>query len=152
MAEKDTAVAAKAAVGRPKAANGRQRAAHRLRLGAAAQPRPPICLKIDSLAYNWLIRLLSSTHAQAVNLSVCLCHRPNDMHTGIWTQWVYKYNGDQIQQINGLGLVWIRSILGTGAKMFVGHSINRVLSAHAHAVLNYQTTPTEAFERTLDIC
>ena len=35
VAEKDTAAAAKAAVGRPKAAVGRQRAAHRLRLAAA---------------------------------------------------------------------------------------------------------------------
>ena len=52
VAEKDTAAAAKAAVGRPKAAVGRQRAAHRLRLTAVAQPRPPICSKIDSLAYN----------------------------------------------------------------------------------------------------
>ena len=42
---KDTAVAAHATVGRPKAAVGHQRAAHRLRLGAAAQPCPPICLK-----------------------------------------------------------------------------------------------------------
>ena len=70
VAEKDTAAAAKAAVGRPKAAVGRQRAAHRLRLAAAARPRPPICLKIDSLAYNGLIRLLSRTHAQAVSLSI----------------------------------------------------------------------------------
>ena len=54
VAEKDTAAAAKAAVGRPKAAIGRQRAANRLWLAAAAQPRPPICLKIDSLAYDWL--------------------------------------------------------------------------------------------------
>ena len=38
VAEKDTAAAAQ---GRPKAAVGRQRAAHRLRLAAAAQPRPP---------------------------------------------------------------------------------------------------------------
>ena len=68
VAEKDTAAAAKAAV-------GRQRAAHRLRLAAAAQPRPPKRLKIDSLAYNWLTRLLSRTHAQAVSLS---CHRPHD--------------------------------------------------------------------------
>ena len=78
--EKDTAAAAKAAVGRPKAAVGRERAAYRLRLAAAAQPRPPICLKIDSLAYDWLTRLLSRTHAQGVSLSVCLCHRPHDMH------------------------------------------------------------------------
>ena len=78
VAEKDTVAAAKAAVGRPKAAVGRQRAAHRLRLAAAAQPRPPKRLKIDSLAYNWLIRLLSRTHAQAVSLSDCLCHRPHD--------------------------------------------------------------------------
>ena len=95
------------------------------RPSAAARPRPPICLKIDSLAYNWLIRLLSHTHAQAVSLSivyglsVCLCHRPHDMHRHLGT---VGYNGDQIQQRNGLGLVWIRSILGTGAKMFVGHS------------------------------
>ena len=109
VAEKDTAAAAKAAVGRPKAAVGRQRAAHRLRLAAAAQPRPLICLKVDSLAYNWLIRLLSRTHAQAVSLSVCLCHRPHDMHRHLGT---VGYNGDQIQQRNGLCLVWIRSILG----------------------------------------
>ena len=93
VAEKDTAVAAKAAVGRPKAAIGRQRAAHRLRLAAAAQPRPPICLKIDSLAYDWLTRLLSRTHAQGVSLSVCLCHRPHDMHRHLGT---VGYNGDQI--------------------------------------------------------
>ena len=60
---------------------------------------------------------------------------------GIWAQ-----NGDQVQQRNGLGLVWIRSILGTGAKML---AINRVLSANAHAELTYQTTPTAAFKRTL---
>ena len=50
VAEKDTAAAAKAAIGRPKAAVGRQRAAHRLRLAGAAE----ICLKI---AYEWLTRL-----------------------------------------------------------------------------------------------
>ena len=54
LAEKDTAAAAKPRWGRSKAAVGRQRAAHRLRLAAAAQPRPLICLKIDSLAYEWL--------------------------------------------------------------------------------------------------
>ena len=54
VAEKDTAAAAKAAVGRLKAAVGRQRAAHRLRLATAARSRPPISLKIDSLAYEWL--------------------------------------------------------------------------------------------------
>ena len=112
VAEKDTAAAAKATVSRPKATVGRQRAAHRLRLAAAAQPRPPIFLKIDSLAYNWLTRLLSRTHAQAVGLSVCLCHRPHDMHRHLGT---VGYNGDQIQQRNGLGLVRIRSILVTGA-------------------------------------
>ena len=68
VAEKDTAVVAKAAVGHPKAAVGRQMAAHRLRLAAAAQLRPPICLKIDSLAYEWLTRLLSRMHAQAASL------------------------------------------------------------------------------------
>ena len=113
VAEKDTAAAAQAAVGRPKAANGRQRAAHRLRLAAAAQPRPPICLKIDSLAYNWLIRLLSSTHAQAVNLSVCLYHRPNDMHTGIWTQWVItaiKYNKETDSTSFGFDRYWVKGL------------------------------------------
>ena len=139
VAEKDTAAAAKAAVGRPKAAVGRQRAAHRLRLAAAARPRPPICLKIDSLAYNGLIRLLSRTHAQAVSLSVSLCHCPHELHRHLGT---VGYNGDQIQQRNGLGLVWIRSILGTGAKIFVGHSYqprafcpcarSTNLPAHAH--------------------
>ena len=78
VAEKDTAAAAKAAMGRPKAAVGRQRAAHRLRLAAVAQPRPPICLKLDSLAYYWLTRLLSRTHAQGVSLPVYLCYRPHD--------------------------------------------------------------------------
>ena len=91
MAEKDTAAAAKAAVGRLKAAVGRQRAAHQLRLAAAAQPRPPICLKIDSLAYEWLTSLLSSTHAQVVS-SVCLRHRPHDMHRHLGT---VCYNGDK---------------------------------------------------------
>ena len=113
MAEKDTAAAAKAAVGRPKAAVGRQRAAHRLRLAAAAQPRPPKRLKIDSLAYNWLIRLLSRTHAQAVNCQSVFVIVRTIMHRHLGT---VGYNGDQIQQRNGLGLVWIRSILGTGAK------------------------------------
>ena len=69
VAEKDTGAAANAAVGRPKAAIGRQRAAHRLRLAAAAQPRQPICLKIDSLPYNRLT--LYRAQAQAVSLSVC---------------------------------------------------------------------------------
>ena len=73
VAEKDTAAAAQAAIGRSKAAVGRQRAAHRLRLAAAAQPRPPICLKNYSQAYDWLTRLLSRTHAHGVSLSVCLC-------------------------------------------------------------------------------
>ena len=100
---------------RPKPLWGRQRAAHRLRLVAAAGPRPPICLKIDSLAYEWLTRLLFRTHAQAVSLS---CHRPHDMHRHLGT---VDYNGE-IQQRNGLGLVWIRLILATGAKMLVGHA------------------------------
>ena len=85
MAEKDTAAEAKAAVTRPIATVGRQRAAHRLRLAAAAQPRPPICLKIDSLAYEWLTRLLSRMHAQAASLSVCLCNRLHDMHRHLGT-------------------------------------------------------------------
>ena len=82
VAEKDTAAAAKAAVGRPKAAVGRQKAARRLRLAAAAEPRPPICLKFNSLAHDRLTRLLSRTHAQGINYmySVCLCHGPHDMH------------------------------------------------------------------------
>ena len=143
---------AKAAVGRPKAAVGRQRAAYRLRLAAAAQPHPPICLKIDSLAYNWLIRLLSRTHAQVVSLSVCLCHHPHDMHRHLGT---VGYNGDQIQQRNRLGLIWIRSILATGANcnmlVLLVTPINCVLSAHAHAVPTYQTTPTAAFKHTVSI-
>ena len=40
VAEKDTAAAAKATVGHPKATFGCQRAAHRLRLAATAQLRP----------------------------------------------------------------------------------------------------------------
>ena len=142
MAEKDTAAAAQAAVGRPKAAVGRQRAAHRLRLAAAAQPRPPICLKNYSLAYDWLTRPLSRAHAQGISLSVCLYHRPHDMHRHLGT---VGYNGDQIQQRNGLGLVWIRSTLAIGAKMLVGHAYQPRASTHARAVLTYQTTPTPAF-------
>ena len=98
---------------------GRQRAAHQLQLAAVAQPHPPICLKIDSLAYEWLTRLLSRTHVQAASLSVCLCDRPHDMHRHLGTM---GYNGDKIQQRNGLGLIWIRLILATGAKMLVGHA------------------------------
>ena len=52
VAEKDTAAAAKAAMGHPS--------------------------KIDSLPYNWLTKLLSRTHAQEVSLSVCLFHRPHE--------------------------------------------------------------------------
>ena len=63
VAEKDTAVAAQAAVGRLKAAVGHQRAAHWLWLAAAAQPCPPICLKNYFLAYDWLTRPLSCMHA-----------------------------------------------------------------------------------------
>ena len=121
MAEKDTAAAAKAAV-------GRQRAAHRLRLAAAAQPRPPICLKIDSLAYNRLIRLLS----QAVSLSVCLCHL---ICIGIWAQWVItaiKYNRETDSASFGFDRYWVK-----GLKCLLVTPINRVLSAHAHAVLPY---------------
>ena len=117
VAEKDTAAAAKATVGRLKAAVGRQRAAHRLWLAAAAQPRPPICLKIDSLAYDWLTGSLSRTHAQGVSLSVIV----RTICIGIWARWVIA-NGDQIQQSNGLGLIWILSILATWAKMLVGHA------------------------------
>ena len=102
-----------------KAAVGCQRVAHQLWLAAAAQLRPPICLKIDSLAYEWLTRLLSRTHAQGVSLSVCLCHRQHDMHSHLGT---VGYNGDKLQQRNGLGLVWIRLILATGAKMLAGHA------------------------------
>ena len=111
--------------GRPSAAAGRR--------GSAA---PAKNFKIDSLAYNGLIRLLSRTHAQAVSLSVSLCHRPHELHRHLGT---VGYNGDQR---NGLGLVWIRSILGTGVKMFVGHSYqprafcpcarSTNLPAHAH--------------------
>ena len=43
-------------------------------------------------------------------------HETN-MHLG-----TVSYNGDNIQQRNGLGLVWIRLILATGAKMLVGHA------------------------------
>ena len=119
MAEKDTAAAAKAAVGRQKAAVGRQRAARRLRLAAAAQPRPPICLKINSLAYDWLTRLLSARMRKgSVTRSVFVIVRT--ICIGIWALW--GYNGDQIQQRNGLGLGWIRSILATWAKMLVGYA------------------------------
>ena len=43
---------------RPKAAIGRQRA-------AAAQPRPPICLKIDSLTYDCMVNSTIIPHACA---------------------------------------------------------------------------------------
>ena len=57
VAERDTAAAAQAAVGRPSAAAGRR--------GSAAPAK--ICLKMDSLAYDWLTRLLSPTQACASN-------------------------------------------------------------------------------------
>ena len=80
VAEKDTAAAAKAAVGQPKATVGRQRATHQLRLAAAAHPRPPICLKIDSLAYDWLTIIPHAcTRGQFVGL-----HRPHDT----WARWI----------------------------------------------------------------
>ena len=139
VAEKDTAAAAKAAMGRPKAAVGRQRAAHRLRLAAAAQPRTPICLKIDSLAYNWLTRLLFRTHAQAV---ICLCHRPHDMHRHLGT---VGYNGDQMHKETDSASFGFDRGYRAGLTCLLVTSINRVLSAHAHAVLTYQTTPTAAF-------
>ena len=142
MAEKDTAAAAKAAMGRPKAAVGRQRATHRLRLAAAAQPRAPICLKIDSLAYNRLKRLLSRTHAQSVSLSVCICHRPRNKHRHLGT---VGYNGDQIhKETDSASFGFDRARL-QGLTCLLVTPINRVLSAHAHAVLTYQTTPIAAF-------
>ena len=107
VAKKDTAVAAQAAVGCPKAAVGRQRAAHQLWLAATAQLRLPVCLKNYSLVYDWLTRPLSCMHAQGVSLSVCLCHRSHDMHSHLGT---VGYNRDQIQQRNGLSLVWIQSL------------------------------------------
>ena len=131
VAEKDTAAAAncKPRWGRPKAAVGRQRAAHRLRLAAAAQPRPPICLKIDSPAHEWLTWLLSRTHAQAARLSVCLCHRPHDMHRHLGT---VDYNGDKIQEPDsasfGFDWYWLQ-----GLKCLLVTPTNCVLSAHARA-------------------
>ena len=68
VAEKDTAAAAQAALGPPIGCGWPPR----------LQPRLPIRLKIDSLAYECLTSLLSSTHAQAVSLSR---HRPHDMHS-----------------------------------------------------------------------
>ena len=138
VAEKDTAAAAKAAVGRPKAAKGPPiSCGWPPRLSRARQ----ICLKIDSLPYNWLTIQLSRTHAQAVSLSVC---RPHDVHSTVGC------NGDQIHQSNRLGLVWIRSILATGAKMLVGYAY-QPRAFCPHTVLAYQTTPTTAFKRTLSI-
>ena len=142
MAEKDTAAAAKTAVGRPKAVVGCKRAAHRLQLAAAAQPHPPICLKIDSLAYNWLTRLLSCMHAQVVSLSVIIGIR-------FWAQWIItaiKYNKGTDLTLFGFDRYWLQ-----GLKCLLVTPIKRMLSAHAHAVLTYQTTSTAAFKRTLFI-
>ena len=66
-------------------------------LAVAAQPHPPICLKIDSLAYDWLTII-----PHACSRGLCLCHRPHDTHRHLGT---VDCNGDQIQQRNRLGLV-----------------------------------------------
>ena len=66
---------------------------------------------------------------------------------GIWARWVIT--AIKIQQRNGLGLVWIRLILATGAKMLVGHAYQLCAFCPCDAVLTYQTTPTAMFKRTL---
>ena len=69
---------------------------------------------------------------------------------GIWAQWVItaiKYNKETDSASFGFDRYWVQ-----GLKCLLVTPINRVLSAHAHAVLTYQTTPTAAFKRTLDIC
>ena len=86
-------------------------------------------------------------HAQGVCLLVCLCHRPHDMYRHLGT---VGYSGDQIQERNRLGLIWIQYRL-QGLKYLLVTPINHVLSAHEHAVLTYQTTPTPALKHTLSI-
>ena len=117
VAEKDTAAAAKAAVSRPKAAVGRQKAARRLRLAAAAEPRPPICLKINSLAHDWLTRLLSRTHAQGINYSVCLCHGPHDMHRDLGIITAIKYSKETDLASFGFDRYWLH-----GLKCLLGYA------------------------------
>ena len=110
VAEKDTAAAAKAAVSRPKAAVGRQKAARRLRLAAAAEPRPPICLKINFLAHGWLTRLLSRTHAQGIIYSVCLCHGPHDMHRDLGIITAIKYSKETDLASFGFDRYWLHGL------------------------------------------
>ena len=69
---------------------------------------------------------------------------------GIWAQCVItanKYSKEKDSASFGFDRYWVQ-----GLKCLLVTPINRVLSAHAHAVLTYQTTPTAAFKRTLDIC
>ena len=149
MAEKDTAAVAQAAVGRSKTAVGCQRAAHRLRLAATAQPCLPICLKNYFLAYDWLTRPLPHAHAQEVGLSICFC----TICIGIWAQWVItaiKYSKETDLASFGFDQHWLQGLLVT--------PINHVLSAHARAVLTYQTTPPQhlvfikLIANTFDLC
>ena len=68
---------------------------------------------------------------------------------GIWAQWVItaiKYNKETDSASFGFDRYWVQ-----GLKYLLVTPINRVLSAHAHAVLTYQPTPTAAFKRTLSI-
>ena len=61
------------------------------------------------------------------------------MHIGIWARWVItviKYSKETDSVSFGFDRHWLRLLVTP---------INRVLSAHAHAVLTYQTTSTKAF-------
>ena len=68
---------------------------------------------------------------------------------GIWARWVItaiKYNKETDSASFGFDRYWVQ-----GLKCLLVTPINRVLSAHAHAVLTYQTTPTAAFKHTLSL-
>ena len=118
--KKDTAVVDQAAVGRPKVAVVYQRVAHRLRLAATAKPHLLISLKNYSLDYN---RALSHAYVQARGQFVGLSLLSSTHYA--WHLGTVGYNSNQMQQRNGLGLISIRSILATGAKMLVGHAYDQ---------------------------
>ena len=65
-----------------------------------------------------MTRLLSRTHAQGINYSVCLCHGPHDMYRDLGIITAIKYSKETDLASFGFDRYW----LYTGAKMLVGHT------------------------------
>ena len=65
---------------------------------------------------------------------------------GIWARWVITAIKETDSASFGFDRYWLQ-----GLKCLLVTPINRVLSAHAHAVLTYQTTHTAAFKHKLSL-